>query len=62
MGPRRDGEVEPGTWNICIECDEDWFLADGQKKWFAARGWVVPRRCEACRTAKRERQREHGAA
>jgi hypothetical protein len=53
---QRCEEVESGTMQVCPVCGDDWFLADGQAAWFARRGWVVPKRCEACRHEQRSRK------
>jgi predicted RNA-binding Zn-ribbon protein involved in translation (DUF1610 family) len=48
--------IVPETDNealACPDCGKMWILTRRQKDWFLAKALVPPRRCEACRAARR---------
>lgn len=46
----------------CSECKAEWFMFESEKKWWEtegiAEGLIIPKRCEACRALKRQRNGE----
>ena len=39
----------------CFDCGASYVLTADQQEWFHEKGYPFPKRCEACRAAKRER-------
>jgi hypothetical protein len=42
----------------CRDCYSAFVLTPGERSWFEARGLQLPRRCSACRSARRAQQRD----
>jgi hypothetical protein len=40
---------------LCFDCAAPYVLTAEQQDWFHAKGYPLPKRCEGCRAAKRER-------
>jgi len=38
----------------CATCGRTWFFGDRDRAYYASRGWTRPRRCKACRDARRQ--------
>lgn len=38
---------------VCLECGEDFIFTEGEQQFFGARHLTEPRRCRACRLARR---------
>jgi hypothetical protein len=38
----------------CRDCNADFVITSGQRKWFIERDLSVPKRCPACRMARRQ--------
>jgi ribosomal protein L36 len=43
----------------CRDCNADFVITSSQRKWFIERSLTVPKRCPACRLARRQ-EREAG--
>lgn len=41
----------------CYDCGEDFVLSASTRAWFTDRGMALPKRCEACRRARRTERR-----
>jgi hypothetical protein len=39
----------------CVECGEKYTITANQKAWFIEKGFVIPKRCDKCRKAKKEK-------
>jgi hypothetical protein len=42
---------------VCAECGSEFTFTAKEKRMFGAKGWTPPKRCLACRSEKRERQK-----
>ncbi|MGH9256755.1 MAG: zinc-ribbon domain containing protein [Vicinamibacterales bacterium] len=40
----------------CVECRVEFVFSPGEQAFYAERGFTPPKRCSACREAKRERE------
>ena len=43
---------------ICVECGQSFVFTVGEQQFYAERGLVEPKRCQACRVARRRRLTE----
>jgi hypothetical protein len=41
---------------ICRECRQEFVFSPGEQQFFAEKGFMPPKRCSACREARRERE------
>lgn len=48
-----DNETKEDKYIICIVCGDEFELTIGEQKYYASRGLSEPKRCSACRLAKR---------
>lgn len=37
----------------CVDCGQPFEFTDGEQKWFAEKGYAKPKRCKACRQARK---------
>ena len=53
---RRPEDAPPADiFLTCVDCRTPFLWDVGEQQFFAARGFVEPRRCRPCREARRER-------
>lgn len=38
----------------CKDCGKEFVVDDKELKWYADRGWDVPKRCKECRTKRKQ--------
>ena len=44
---------------VCRNCGDTFIIPDKEQKWYANKGFKLPKNCFSCRAAKREENR-HG--
>ena len=44
--------------SICVECDDNFHLNDGEKSFYAQRDLTLPKRCRSCREDRKHKPRE----
>lgn len=45
---------------LCPDCGITFGISAGETRWYAARGWVPPKRCPSCRQARRSAVQSSG--
>jgi hypothetical protein len=45
-------ELSDGT-RVCVDCTQIFTVDDGERRFFEARGFAMPKRCPTCRQARR---------
>lgn len=40
----------------CIDCGQEFRITPSEQKFYAARGYTLPKRCEVCRQAKQKKE------
>jgi hypothetical protein len=49
---------DPGTERkTCIDCDYEFVITAAERTWFADKGLMLPKRCNACRRARLQEKR-----
>ncbi|GHU62893.1 hypothetical protein FACS189445_6070 [Spirochaetia bacterium] len=52
-------EAEPS--NLCIDCGKPFTLTPGERQYYWARGWELPKRCKDCRESKTIKEVQHNS-
>ncbi len=47
---------------ICKDCRVLVEVTEGERRWYADRGWTLPRHCAACRARRRRDERDQPEA
>lgn len=42
----------------CVQCKQEFTFTEGEQKFFAERNFTEPKRCKACRQAKKEEKQQ----
>ena len=50
-----ENQNENGELRSCKDCGDDFVFTDGEARFYAERGFDVPKRCADCRVKARER-------
>lgn len=45
----------------CKDCDDDFVFSEDEQEFFREKNFTEPKRCPACRKAKRESKRKEGS-
>ena len=48
------GNVKKGILNICKDCGKEFFITDGEQRFYEMHNLLLPKRCTACRIARRK--------
>ena len=40
----------------CIQCGKEFTFYEEEQRWYASKGYIMPKRCKPCRIARREKK------
>lgn len=53
-----NGCGEKGLYERCRSCGKVFYISEWEKEWFERKNFLIPKRCHACRKARRDQRKD----